>query len=876
LKNGLSSQYDHVVEVENDGIYAVGYARENLIGSRRDGLITKLDFQGNVLWEKTFRDTAGKGMRFRKAIVSERDGILVRVDVADLSSSYGYLRVTANGDVLWFKSYLESYGGSLNLCSLPGNKYLIFKSFPGKHPLCIIDDAGNILATKMLDASQSMVIEYAIFDGTYIVLVGYGSRKLMMIRLDLDLNLVDHTALHSETNSTTMLFRGLQYVKGFYYVSGVVLLNQNKHFIGKIDASGPLPSSLSLVDVLLNTNNTILNLQLAVNDDFVYFRGDGNNQFYQCDLNLQPIAIHQIDDLGYISLNQTTPNGVLVHNITSGSIARLNLNLESCKTQTMVLGPFGSIDLTQDTNIQVFTSPLTLSATNYTVTVEDITSVVQPLCTFEGRTTGLDYSFHSYLHQIKWQSVEDYEFNRNIPGQNAIQEDYQASVDAVAKMVTPVWRPNAKYYLHFKLQDEVDSGSNTGTYDYYYGFQTAGPVGHFHNAAGVTYGGDRDGNGQLTNPDKYALANLRKYIDYQRSYPNADGNLLRAKPLFYSTEPGSNGSSHNEIALFFTKAYAIHLMNQWPAYQGLSALEGKLQIVVKDPIEDIAAENPPAPDVINTKIPQATIAWESDDAPPMPEYLKQLNNFVQEQENNPDLNCLLTGGEPIKPLHYLTKVTLNHLKPQKMYTAIVNNIFGNQTLEVHNFVFQTSRYAHFAEQVNSYLLQDEQGNQQPAVFTVELPLEAGAISSAYSIVRGNPDAASLALESQFNDWFARVTEGWWKMMPLAPALTTEFNWIKDTHSGQVVALLIRNPEPFNDPKIPLDEIEGTIAVMNGSQVDSSYQVLFSPDYSQAIVMPDSQVIGANPLTIRFQYKKWNGNTYQIFDTVTVNDLPVQL
>ena len=96
-------------------------------------------------------------------------------------------------------------------------------------------------------------------------------------------------------------------------------------------------------------------------------------------------------------------------------------------------------------------------------------------------------------------------------------------------------------------------------------------------------------------------------------------------------------------------------------------------------------------------------------------------------------------------------------------------------------------------------------------------------------------------------------------------------------------MLIRNPEPFNDPKIPLEiirgidnsqaiEEQGTIAVeLNESQRDLAYTVLYSKDYSQALIMHSSKKLTTDSLDIRFQYKLWDGNKYDIVDPpVTVN------
>jgi hypothetical protein len=111
------------------------------------------------------------------------------------------------------------------------------------------------------------------------------------------------------------------------------------------------------------------------------------------------------------------------------------------------------------------------------------------------------------------------------------------------------------------------------------------------------------------------LTSLRQYIDYQRSYPNADGNLLNSKPLFY--DDGDN----TRIFLFFAKAYAVHFFHHWSPLDTLPSFtnrKGMLKIVIKDPREDIEIINPPSLDsIINTvEIPQTQEIFVDDPADP--------------------------------------------------------------------------------------------------------------------------------------------------------------------------------------------------------------------------------------------------------------------
>lgn len=477
---------------------------------------------------------------------------------------------------------------------------------------------------------------------------------------------------------------------------------------------------------------------------------------------------------------------------------------------------------------------------------------------------------YTLLHEVCWLNVEDYEFNLNIPQQDAIQQDYQSARDAITKVIAPVWRPNTKYYVHFKLKDSVDNGNSEGVFDYYFGFRTAGPVGHFHRDEGSTYGDIEGENNSIIedsilNPDKYLLTSLRGYIDYNRSYPNADGNLLRAKPLFYG---------RGELAIFFTNPATYHMFTNWPAYKGMPALDAELKFFVKDPVTNEIIVNPIPPDVDVTTIPETIETWSVDNEPLMPTHIQTLNNFVKEQLSNPDLNCVLDGGELIKPASKFMTVTFkNNLKPLKMYNALVNNVFNGVTREVHNYVFQTSRYLNFEEQVNSYKLKDINGKIRDAVFTIEVNTTQESIQSAYNSIAGIEDANSKNLELQYLDIFDRVTEGLLKFKPIDPPETTEFNLLKDINTKKIIGVLIRNPEPFNDPKIPLSEVENSIAILNtDGSVNEDYKGLYSKDLSQILFMKNTLEVSESSLDINFKYLKWNGNNYQIDSEVKVSSI----
>lgn len=464
------------------------------------------------------------------------------------------------------------------------------------------------------------------------------------------------------------------------------------------------------------------------------------------------------------------------------------------------------------------------------------------------------------LHRICRLSYEDYRFNRSVPGQDAVEEDYGIATDAIERRLTPIWRPDTTYCIRLTVADRVNGGGALPT-TFYYGFRTAGPLGHFHTDSTVDY--VEAGK----NPDEYMLTGLKGYIDYGRSYPNADGELVRAKPMFYSA---------GRIRLFFTRSYAYHFFDEWPEYNGLPEIsDSALQILIKDPAEDITLSNPPDPSTVSTAIPSTIVSWPKDDDPRIPEDIRTLLTLRNPELLNPDFiggECWSTGGEMITPASLFVEAVPQSLKPNKLYTAIVNNVYKGSVAEVHRFVFQTSRYADFSEQVLSYRLEDREGNRRDAIFRIDAALTAADIDLMYDIVTGTLSAANASLASRWADPFDRLVEGVLKTSPPDAAIGTEFNLLRDVASEAAVALLIRNPEPLFDPKLPEAELFESLQVLVGGAYDGNYRFLVSKDRSQVLVMHPSKTIPADTLQFRFAYIAWNGTAYEEQAVVVTDEL----
>lgn len=566
----------------------------------------------------------------------------------------------------------------------------------------------------------------------------------------------------------------------------------------------------------------------------------------------------------------------------------------------------------------------------YNTACEDIISILRDL----GNCSSQKKCF-TLFHEVSWLSVEDYSYNVNIPTLAAVTSETQAAVNAITRSIQPVWRPDTGYYVKFTLKDTVDNGqAPSQTLSYAYAFRTAGPLGFFHLDKDSTYGEikikdstnviedtigrirDKDGNllpvvpgEELTpHPDLYPHTSLRPYIDYERSYPNADGNIVSAKPLFYNDET-------TKVSMYFTSSYVSKLMDGWDEYQNMKKLGGSMKILIKDPVEDITIVNPPRlfsdeTTVITNpdNIAQTIENWAVDPNPAIPPVMQQYFNML-----NNGQNCTgIVNMEPPKSVYRTIK--FKGLKPQKLYTAQVMNFYWGRNnnvdvtnmteeikqkyaKEVHKFVFQTSRYADFTEQVNSCFIKykDANGAEQTkqAVYSIGKALTSEKLKAAWEIVQTDPkkicnNPLSQSIAMQYQHPFDRIVQGLFGINPQEDAPTTEFNKIIDTTTGNVVAILIRNPEPFNHPRIPIEAVSRNVALNLDGMVevlkergvglkperDPNYSMIYSKDYSQVLIMNAEQNIGEAAMMFQFIYKTWNGAEYKLADKIKVENIKI--
>jgi hypothetical protein len=485
----------------------------------------------------------------------------------------------------------------------------------------------------------------------------------------------------------------------------------------------------------------------------------------------------------------------------------------------------------------------------------------------------------TFLYEVCWLTAADSQFNQTIPGQAAVEADFQNMVAAVKKAVAPIWQPNRLFRVVLAVSDTVSGPAGAiqlpGTpYYYYVQFRTAGPLGYFGQDPPLAPGAVDDGRQEV------AERQLKFYIDMERSDPDPGGNLLYAKPLYYAAPV---------LRLFLAKPYAYHFFAEWPRYPTAAQPAPdhyEMLIRVKDPAESEPATDPLQHDApLQTAAITGTQSWITDPAPRRTEDLTILSSMRNPLVNvrNPHLagvdpgpTCWTVGGDPIKPAAKGMQVKLQDLKPNKLYTAVVLNRHAEaggvfREAEVHRYVFKTSIYPDFPSHIASYHLTDDAGNTRPAVFLVSHTLASAiAAPQVYATARAIIQRNSAADSATFPDFFDRLINACLKLAPLPPALSLEFNFIRNALTQEIYGLWIRSREPLNYPRIPPDRLRSAIRLHIGGVEQPTALVLFSKDCCQAFVMTAAGLFPSQAVAFGFDHLIWDGQGY-VIDATVVTD-----
>jgi hypothetical protein len=453
------------------------------------------------------------------------------------------------------------------------------------------------------------------------------------------------------------------------------------------------------------------------------------------------------------------------------------------------------------------------------------------------------------VYQICYLKFDDAQYNSTLPDQTAVQGEVDSITEGFNQSIQPIWRPNTYYAIEVKTEDRLfkdgDSSQITSyANNYIFGFRTKGPAGFFHQ------GNPAYENLLLEDREaEFKLANLQYYVDYEKSYPNADGALIHAKPLFYVAP---------ELLLFYLKNYVYEFYRSWDEYQNNEEVEIELTTIIADP----------APDTTLPATPSIAVTWQADALPGFIQDAVILDNMIQNGDP-----CVDTS--PVSPMGVHSVVSIDRLEPLKLYTAIFKARYKTASQseyieeEVHRYVFQTSRYESFEEQVNSYILERDEDNPlvitKTARFEVPVSVDSTQLTTAQAIVNSTLNTDS-SLRQEYAYDYDKLISGIFKLGALHPAVTTEFNLIKDETTGVLMGVLIRNPEPFNDPKIPDAIINQTVQAVSGS--NALNKKVFSKDKRNIFFTNTAMNVVTGNYTFQFEYLQWSGAQYDVKDSVS--------
>jgi hypothetical protein len=497
-----------------------------------------------------------------------------------------------------------------------------------------------------------------------------------------------------------------------------------------------------------------------------------------------------------------------------------------------------------------------------------------------------------YVKEVCWLTERDHYYNVNIPAQPAIQADWDAMQDAIETVINPVWWPGKKYRVNVVVEDKVDTNAPT-QWSIWYGFQTAQPFDGVldrtkeQKAIDIqsypTTASDyvqKKAEADLYRDDDGSELSLKYYIDFDKSYPEASGRLVYAKPLYYKMKTFAEGTkSSPALRLFFKDAHTHHFFNKWYDKNGIVVEEYIMDVKIKDPVEDIGTSNDatgPNRTVIEQLPLSEYIETQTNLPVKTPGDIQMLNNLLQVPGN-----CVvIDGGQLVPPKQTFITIQTDYLKPDKLYAAIisVNQVTGGGTTpwrrEIHRYNFRTSRYKDLTEHVMSYRQMSDEGVLKDVVF--RLNFSTIDINLILKIAKGI-SAPHAKLDAAYADPMDKIIFGLLKLGNLPAPFCTEFNFI--FNGANLIAIWVRSPEPFNDPKMPLGALQDTVQLHLKNTVLNTKK-MFSKDGTQVFIVPASGTsLPTSKISLEFIYMLLDcsiePNIYQkIGDSVMTNQLVI--
>lgn len=471
------------------------------------------------------------------------------------------------------------------------------------------------------------------------------------------------------------------------------------------------------------------------------------------------------------------------------------------------------------------------------------------------------------VFQACYLEKEDYQFNQGLPPDD-LNPLYDVK-DQLSEPLSPVWRPNTSFMIKLVTRDYAHSGGNTNnsTRYHYYGFQTKGPIGHYHLYPDDTVIPDKERanpeyqallNSSDNNLDAYRLDELTDYIDYANSFPDFKGNLAQAKPIYFENPT---------MYLRFKEPYMAPLYRNWGDLGGNNSVNSSLDFNIIDPAlgQGVTA-------------PHSTLVWKTKEAVRLPAHLQQMVNMLNASETGQCFNATL-----IAPMVKEPEIVINELKASKLYTVSVQATYddgSNAELkrEVYRFVLETSRFGSFAAHIQSLTLSSNGAGTVTKSNTnvLVLPEDLVLFGDFYSYIADNP---TPALTQRFPDKTDLILQGILKRNDLVPdeLVSSTLVCMKKGNDTFLLGVLIQSPEPLYDPRLEESDVLALIDLSIPNQITSSkIKKYISKDYSRIFIAQDNDGLAKLPATSTAQFniteKSYDGTQFVNGANIDINIL----
>ncbi|QEM10598.1 hypothetical protein [Mucilaginibacter rubeus] len=460
----------------------------------------------------------------------------------------------------------------------------------------------------------------------------------------------------------------------------------------------------------------------------------------------------------------------------------------------------------------------------------------------------------AYLNTLSYITEELRKKETDNPGSHEqLITEVDILSDSINKTIQPVWRPNTTFAILIQTQDRVNGqvpGSAMRTH--IFGFKTAGPIGHFHQHSTKYHE-----LAMQDRTDSFKLASLKAYIDYNRSFPDAQGRYNLSKPVF---------CHFPQVKLFFTQPYLNAMYADWDTYKQLPEVQSRLDVQLIDPFGVSLTPS---------------LQWS-----PVQEVLITDDNVGMLPEDEQTLYYLNKAAAkgacdqmpvPIKKKTRHGFYAFPDLQPNTLYTALFKAVYAPagispQSIEVHKFSFKTSRYADLQEQAGSFVLNNAGEPARYAIYRQDVSFsDADVNSKLIPLIHGLTEGAPENVV-RYAVPFDRLVYGGLALIAIEPAVNTAIRLVVNTGPGnnqvkRILGLVITSPEPFNDPKLPAASLEDTfkltIVLSDGSTLNpDAFIRLYAADTSGVFITNEIMDLPVGKMQLSIRYKIFNGIDYE--------------